>query len=290
MSRTWSTFIQRPQTLYTSRALRFSDDRSAEWLAAFGLEDPKNILEIGCGPGALCGSLKRWYPDAAVAGLDLDAGFLDYARAHVKGVSFTEGDIASLPFESGSFDAVLSNTVAEHVEPSAFFGEQLRILKPGGVCVVMSVRYSAERKSHYALRESDLEKDVWERVSKRMAERSEKFGVCRYPMDKAEYPAAMAKFGFKDISVGYVFLSLTPDDPTVSRERAVEMIESFRANDVDSVLMLNDVAPDIVTRGETAELVRQTEEKYAERLAAYDRGEKLWDCANTLIMVMRGIK
>ena len=51
-----------------------------------------------------------------------------------------EGDATALPFQSNTFDVTISNTVCEHVKPAKFYGEQLRVLKPGGICLVLSSR------------------------------------------------------------------------------------------------------------------------------------------------------
>lgn len=102
----------------------------------FDLDRDKNIsiLEVGCGPGAFAGALHRWYPNAEITGIDRDSEFIRFARAHENGITFVEGDATTLPFEDGCFDVVISNTVSEHIEPSRFYGEQLRILKTGGIC------------------------------------------------------------------------------------------------------------------------------------------------------------
>ncbi len=73
-----------------------------------------NILEIGCEPGALAGALSRWYPDSEIVGIDRNSAFLDFARTNVKGIQFIEGE--------------------------KFYSEQLRVLKPGGICIVLSAR------------------------------------------------------------------------------------------------------------------------------------------------------
>ena len=54
MNNVWSTCIQRVGTLYLSRLLRFSDSVKDKYLRAFALKGDGKILEIVCGPGALC--------------------------------------------------------------------------------------------------------------------------------------------------------------------------------------------------------------------------------------------
>ena len=125
MNTIWSSYIQGTNTLYYSRKLRFNDAFAPQFKALFRLDEaaPLKILEIGCGPGALAGALRRWYPNAEITGVDRDSEFIRFAKEHEPGVSFIEGDIAALPFADNSFDAVISNTVSEHVEPAAFYGE-----------------------------------------------------------------------------------------------------------------------------------------------------------------------
>ena len=140
MNNVWSDKVQGVLTLYLSRKLRFDDMFFPQYRGLFGLDENKRlkILEVGCGPGALCGALRRWYPKSEIAGIDRDTEFIRFARENVPNVTFIEGDATSLPFEDGTFDVTISNTVQEHVEPSAFFGEQFRVLKPGGVCLCLS--------------------------------------------------------------------------------------------------------------------------------------------------------
>lgn len=55
----WSKYVQGVKTLYFSRRLRFHDMFAEQYQTLFDLskETQLKILEIGCGPGALAGSL-----------------------------------------------------------------------------------------------------------------------------------------------------------------------------------------------------------------------------------------
>lgn len=289
MDTVWSQVIQGCMTLYASRRLRFDDRFRDRWLPLFDLSDrPLRILEIGCGPGALAEALRRWYPRAEITGLDRDREFIRFAQSHVPGVEFLEGDATDLPFPESSFDVTISNTVQEHVEPGAFFGEQLRVLRPGGVCLVLSSRKGLHAAAP-CLSWNEAERAFWEKVTA-LDDSMEKYEICRYPMSEAELPAAMEKFGFRDVRTGYAAVDLTPDDPTVAPELAREMIQSGRYNDVEALEAAARTLGDKLDAAEVESIRRRIDAKYDERLAQYARGEKQWETVVNLIMVLRGVK
>lgn len=167
MSSIWSEFVQKAGTLYTSRSVRFDDCFREKLVSVFEIPDGARILEIGCGPGALCTSLSRWYPNSAVTGLDFDESFIKFARAHDKSCEFIVGDATALPFGDNSFDVTISNTVSEHIAPEKFYGEQYRVLKNGGICLILSTRKGVMIPSDIVSEESELEKEIWDRVDER---------------------------------------------------------------------------------------------------------------------------
>lgn len=138
MNTQWSTYVQRAETLYQSRVLRFSDRFREKYKNAFAIDEKASILEIGCGPGALSEALARWHPTAKITGVDRDSNFINFAKKKAPHIHFQEEDATNLSFEDESFDVTISNTVAEHIAPEKFYGEQHRVLKKGGVCLVLS--------------------------------------------------------------------------------------------------------------------------------------------------------
>ncbi|MBO4366141.1 MAG: class I SAM-dependent methyltransferase [Clostridia bacterium] len=276
----WSEHVQGIQTLYLSRKLRFDDRFSGQYQTAFRLEQDKpiRILEIGCGPGALAEALRRWYPDAEITGIDRDSAFVAYAKQHVENVTFLEGDATALPFPDGFFDVTVSNTVSEHIEPSAFWGEQFRVLKPGGVCLCLSARRGI-RCTAACLEQTEEEKRFWEGMPD-METDFERYQVCRYPMSESELPAAMEKAGFRGLSTGYAVADLTPDDPKYPNEMAEAMIEADRMCDLESVQSAHAADAEDVTDA--------INRKYDERLRLYRNGIRLWDTSVSLTMILRG--
>ena len=165
MNTIWSDYVQGIKTLYLSRKLRFDDIFFGQYKTLFDIDTERNlnILEIGCGPGALAMSLHRWYPNAEITAIDRDSNFIAYAKNIAPEINFLEGDAEKLPFCDCTFDVTISNTVSEHIEPSKFFGEQMRVLKPGGICLVLSSRRGITSKAE-CLEMSDTEKKFWQKA------------------------------------------------------------------------------------------------------------------------------
>ena len=251
-------------------------------MKAFRLDPdrPLRILEIGCGPGALAEALHRWYPLAQITGVDRDSRFLSFARENHPEITFLEGDAACLPFEDGSFDAAVSYTVQEHIEPSAFFGEQRRVLKTGGVCLCLSARKGITCQAP-CLSMSPEEKAFWDSFSQEEDD-FEKYQVGRYRMSEAELPSVMEKNGFLHVTTEYAVADLAPDDPKYPPAMAEAMIEAMRQNDLEAIGSMHS--------DRAQEAIAAVDRKYEERLRLYREGKKQWDTTVSLTMILRGEK
>ena len=92
------------------------------------------MLDLGCGAGD---PVTRHLVDAGLraVGLDISIGQLALGLELVPESAPVGGDLASLPFRSASFDAVVSYYAIIHVprsEHPTIFGEVHRVLRPGG--------------------------------------------------------------------------------------------------------------------------------------------------------------
>ena len=278
----WSDHVQGVWTLFLSRQLRFDDLFFEQYEKAFRLDKdkPLKLLEIGCGPGALAEALRRRYPNAEIWAIDRDSRFIRFAQENVSGVTFAEGDAEALPFPDGFFDVTISYTVQEHIEPAAFWGEQRRVLKDGGVCLCLSARRGVSCRAA-CLAETPEEKAFWA-AAPDTQESLEAYGVCRYPMTEAQLPAAMEENGFRDVSVSYAAADLTPDDKRFSAAQAERMIEAERQNDLEAVASMH--------RADAQAVVDAVNAKYDERLRLYRAGIRQWDTAVSLTLILRGVK
>lgn len=107
-------------------------------------EDAK-ILELGCGPGYLWKENEHRIPAGwRVTLSDLSSGMLDAAWRNLvvtgRAFQFKEIDAQSIPFEDGSFDAVIANHMLYHVSDRAkAISEMKRVLQPGGHLIATTV-------------------------------------------------------------------------------------------------------------------------------------------------------
>ncbi|MCM1299229.1 MAG: class I SAM-dependent methyltransferase [Firmicutes bacterium] len=282
MNNIWSDNVQGTNTLYLSRKLRFDDAFFEQYKKSFDLDENAclKILEIGCGPGALAEALQRWYPKAQINAMDRDSNFISFAKEHITGIEFTEGDATQLPFSDRSFDVTISNTVQEHIEPTAFWNEQRRVLKTGGVCICLSARKGLHCTAP-CLEITAEEKEFWGNYPQ-SNEELDKYGVCRFPMSEAELPASMEQNGFSNVTTDYAIIDLTPDAPKYSSQMAEAMIEAMRQNDLEAVLSVHS--------DHAEKAVSAINAKYDQRLDLYRQGIKQWDTSVSVTMIIRGTK
>jgi SAM-dependent methyltransferase len=105
-------------------------------LDLIGVKPGWSCLDIGCGPGGITGLLsERAGPSGRVVGLDMDAQFLEQARAGAPAnVEFRQGDAYGSDLPSGSFDLVHMRFIASTAgNPERLLQEAIRLARPGGV-------------------------------------------------------------------------------------------------------------------------------------------------------------
>lgn len=112
--------------------------RSTEKLAHLcRIDEDKGVLEVGCGTGFnACLIAKKF--GCRVVGVDIAEVSIEKARERAvreglgDKVEFRIGDAYDLPFESGSFDVVITLFVSQFLDMDRVFKEFVRVLKPGG--------------------------------------------------------------------------------------------------------------------------------------------------------------
>jgi SAM-dependent methyltransferase len=96
-------------------------------LAAVAEARPVDVLDVGCGDGALAALLTV----PRVVCVDQSYAAVDAARA--RGLEASHADIEDLPFDDASFDVVMCNWMLYHVaDLDRGLSEIVRVCRPGG--------------------------------------------------------------------------------------------------------------------------------------------------------------
>ncbi len=99
-----------------------------------------NLLDIGCGTGAIALEATARFQSVQVTAMDFTEQMVQIARnrSNSKNISWGLADGLALPFAENSFDAVTSGYLIRNVPDARLaFEEQFRVVKPGGRVVCL---------------------------------------------------------------------------------------------------------------------------------------------------------
>ena len=136
-------FAENRKLCMEAAAVKFDDDPSVynlcrkdypDVLAEAASEPFSDLLDAGCGTGAMLGMFQRDCPDKNYTGLDLSEKMIETAnKKHMEGIRFVVGDCEDLPFAENSFDVVTCSMSFHHYpNPEKFFKSLHRVLRPDG--------------------------------------------------------------------------------------------------------------------------------------------------------------
>jgi SAM-dependent methyltransferase len=113
---------------------RWSEPLAARFVDWLRPEQDRRWLDVGCGTGALLSTILDFAAPESAAGVEPSAGFAAAAARRFSGrAEIREAAAGDLPFESGSFDYVVSGLVLNFVPDAAkAIGEMTRATRPGG--------------------------------------------------------------------------------------------------------------------------------------------------------------
>ncbi|HEU4795777.1 MAG TPA: class I SAM-dependent methyltransferase [Pyrinomonadaceae bacterium] len=106
-----------------------------EFINGLDLQTGMRVLDVACGTGNQ--ALPAARRGAVVTGVDIAPNLVEQARENAKreglDVKFDEGDVENLPYEDGSFDAVVTMFGAMFApRPDVTAAEMIRVVRPGG--------------------------------------------------------------------------------------------------------------------------------------------------------------
>jgi trans-aconitate 2-methyltransferase len=137
--------------------LVYGDERSrpfVDLVRRIDVESPRQVVDLGCGPGNLTALLARRWPDATVTGLDSSPEMIESARAlEAPGkLCFELADLGSWA-PAGPLDVVVSNATLQWVPDHVTLLDRfVDWLAPGG-CLAFQVPGNFRAPSHHLLAE-----------------------------------------------------------------------------------------------------------------------------------------
>ncbi|MFB9236775.1 trans-aconitate 2-methyltransferase [Plantactinospora siamensis] len=134
---------------------RYADERSrpfVDLLARVGAEDPREVVDLGCGPGTQTAALPGRWPRARITGLDSSAEMIDRARRLETPVRFEVADVRD--WRPGPrTDVVVANALLQWVPGHDELLRSWAAALPAGSWLAVQVPGNFTAPSHRALYE-----------------------------------------------------------------------------------------------------------------------------------------
>lgn len=135
-----------PADAYDRFMGRYSIQLSSQLADLAGIRRGQQVLDVGCGPGALTGELVRRLGADGVSAVDPSEPFVAATRTRHPAVDVQQATAEQLPFEDGMFDAALAQLVVHFMQdPVAGLREMARVTRPGGVVAACVWDHAGER-------------------------------------------------------------------------------------------------------------------------------------------------
>ena len=113
---------------------RFSEPLAAEFVALLSLRAGQQVLDVGCGPGALTQELARHLGVEAISAVDPSESFVTAVRERVPGIDAHRATAEELPFTDDRFDCTVAQLVVHFMtDPVAGLAEMARVTRHGGL-------------------------------------------------------------------------------------------------------------------------------------------------------------
>jgi ubiquinone/menaquinone biosynthesis C-methylase UbiE len=107
-------------------------------LAAETVQQPANVLDVGCGTGKLLRRASTYWPQAQLIGVDPAESMVEMAKRLAPDATFHTGMAETLPLQDASVDLALSTISFHHWQnQAAGIAEVARVLRPGGYFILV---------------------------------------------------------------------------------------------------------------------------------------------------------
>jgi len=117
-----------------------------------------SIVDLGCGTGVVASQLAERDATEAVFGLDIAEGMLNFARQHFpqSNLQWCGADAENLPLQNESVELVFSSLAVQWcADFQQVCNEIMRVLKPGGYCLLATLGPNTLRELRSAWQQVD---------------------------------------------------------------------------------------------------------------------------------------
>ena len=113
---------------------KYSEPLATQFADLAGVRAGQQVLDVGCGPGALTAELVSRVGADAVSAVEPSASFAAATRERLPGVEVRLSPAEQLPFPDGAFDAAMAQLVVHFMaDPVIGLREMGRVTRPGGL-------------------------------------------------------------------------------------------------------------------------------------------------------------
>ncbi|HUF04378.1 MAG TPA: class I SAM-dependent methyltransferase [Aridibacter sp.] len=211
-------------------------------IEAAEIEKGFHVLDVGSGPGHICGTLVDM--GCSATGIDFSGAMVEIAREEYPGASFYEGNAEEMPFDDVAFDSSISNFVVHHLaRPEEVFSEVARVLKnkgrlacavfadpesqssPGAFFAAVEEHYSVDELPHgplFGVTDLDIHRKMLEAGG---------FSDTSFEFKPVSWRSEAAETVFSSFAVWANLQALPEDVRDKIRESTLKNYEAFKTND-----------------------------------------------------------
>jgi ubiquinone/menaquinone biosynthesis C-methylase UbiE len=137
------TFEKACELMGTSGAF-FADYQAQQlrtWFPEYN-EKSINILDFGCGDGAMTSFISYYFNHAQIHGADNSHESIEFAQQYYEPIQFHTLNKSSTNYPENRFDMIYTTEVFHHIprnEHQAWISELVRITKPGGHIIIIEL-------------------------------------------------------------------------------------------------------------------------------------------------------
>ena len=257
----WSVEGQTAEFLAVTRMISLDDSIVETILRSLQISSHMRVLDVGCGSGEYCFRLGSQLAGVRFTGLEVDAWFVEFAQRRACGeigypfevpnseneYNFVCGDGLALPFDDGTFDAVVSHTYLTAVPDwRRALAEMCRVCKPGGVVSsVTSMTDDFYGTGTIDLFTAPLESDDAQLYERVLDAKNRSFGAMDITAGIAPraVPRAFADAGLAQVRCVPLAHYFCLSDAALDPRAYLRHVDLLRATEEEQLERLRDVLP-----------------------------------------------